>query len=460
MTALDIAANLVPGAAGAAGAPLGGVRAGRLGAATRWARAARGARPARGAARPVRGAARSGGGPSFALQANALQALCRQVFAFRLVMIALGAPLALGRTAPGGPTYLVGAAVLVTFMLSYALFRDWERFGPLLLRHRWLLVPDMAFSGLLLVTATPESPLGLVAVCTPLLAGLVYGWRGSALYAAVQAVAVAALAQGPVLPALCLLAGAAGVCLRDLLFRFGAAGRDLTETRARLAAAEAVRAEREHLAREMHDSVAKTLYGLALTADALARTTDPAAVRRQADLLADAARRAAAESRELLSDLRRDADARTAGPGAAPGAPIVSALRTLLRSATEAGTGELRVTGVTPAVPPPVARHLVSVASEALENVRRHADAARVVVELATGGAELTLTVTDDGRGLPGGGADLTALRGEGHFGLLGMAERATAIGARLRLGPVPDGPGTRVRLTLPLAALTPEGRP
>lgn len=441
------------------------------------------------------GGARLGNGPSFALQANALQAnalqanalrvnalqanalrvnalqaLCRQIFAFRLVMIALGAPLALGRTAPGGPTYLVGAAVLVTFLLSYALFRDWERFGPLLLRRRWILVPDMAFSGLLLVTATPESPLGLVAVCTPLLAGLLYGWRGSALYAAAQAVAVAALAHGPVLPALCLLAGAAGVCLRDLLFRFGAAGRDLTETRARLAAAEAVRAEREHLAREMHDSVAKTLYGLALTADALARTSDPAAVRHRAALLAEAARRAAAESRALLTDLRRE-PAESASASASESKsesesestePIVSALRTLLRSTTEAGTeaGELKITGGTPPVPPPVARHLLSVAAEALENVRRHAHAARVVVELATGGAELTLTVTDDGRGLPAGGADLAALRAGGHFGLLGMAERAAAIGARLGLGPGPDGPGTRVRLTLPLAALTPEGRP
>lgn len=444
MAALDVTPGAAPDGAGA----------GWCAAATRGVRAVRAARPA--------------SGPSFALQVNALQALCRQVFAFRLVMIALGAPLALGRTAPGGPTYLVGAAVLVTSVLSYALFRDWERFGPLLLRHRWLLVPDMAFSGLLLVTATPESPLGLVAVCTPLLAGLLYGWRGSALYAAVQGVAVAALAHGPVLPALCLLAGAAGVCLRDLLFRFGAAGRDLTETRARLAAAQAVRAEREHLAREMHDSVAKTLYGLALTADALARTSDPAAVRRQADLLAQAARRAAAESRELLTDLRRDAEAGAepvprAGAGAgsgSQGAPVVSALRTLLRSATEAGTGELKVTGVTPPVPSPVARHLVSVAAEALENVRRHADAARVVVELATGGAELTLTVTDDGRGLPAGGSDLAALRAGGHFGLLGMAERAAEIGARLGLGPGPDGPGTRVRLTLPLAALTPEGRP
>lgn len=380
--------------------------------------------------------------PSPTLQANALQALCRQVFAFRMVMIGLGAPLALARTADGVPTYLVAGAILITFMLSYVLFRDWERFGPLLLRHRWLLAADMAFSALLLVTATPESPLGFVCLCTPLLAGLVYGWRGSAVYAALQALAVAALAGTFVLPVLCLLAGAAGASLRDLLFRFGAASQALTETRARLAVAEAVRAERDHLAREMHDSVAKTLHGLALTADALARTEDPAVIRRQAEALSQAARTAAAESRVLLSDLRRDLDA--------PAVSLLPELRALTAGA------ELRTSGVLPVVPATVARHLLAVVSEALENARRHAGAARITVTAAAGPADLTLTVEDDGRGLPDG-TGLPAPSGVGHFGhfgLLGMTERAAVVGARLSIGPGPTGPGTRVRLSVPLAAL------
>ncbi|MFJ5632933.1 sensor histidine kinase [Streptomyces goshikiensis] len=384
--------------------------------------------------------------PSPALQAGALQALCRQVFAFRLVMIGLGTPLALGRTAPGGPTYLVGGSVLVTFMLSYALFRDWERFGPLLLRHRWLLAADMAFSALLLIAARPESPLGLVAVCTPLLAGLVYGWRGSAVYAAVQAVIVALAAEGLTLAVLCVLAGAAGACLRDLLFRFGSASQALTETRARLAVAEAVRGERERLAREMHDSVAKTLHGLALSADALARTTDPAAIRRQAELLSGAARRAAAESRELLTDLRRDLDA--------PGVSLLGELRRLAPAGTE-----IRATGTLPVVPGVVARQLLAVTAEALENARRHAGAACVEVEAGADQTRLTLAVRDDGRGLPAAGADLSLLREAGRFGLLGMTERAASIGARIHIGARPDGlPGTEVRLDLPLAALTGEG--
>ncbi|MEU6891830.1 ATP-binding protein [Streptomyces sp. NPDC046557] len=387
--------------------------------------------------------------PSLTLRVNALQALCRQVFAFRMVMTALGAPLALGRTAPGAPVYLVGGAVLLTFMLSYVAFRDWERFGPLLLRHRWLLAVDMAFSALLLITATPASPLGPVALCTPLLAGLVYGWRGSAVYAVLQAALVVA-ASGPVVAAsggttlagLCLLAGAAGASLRGLLFRFGAAGQALTETRARLAVAEAVRAERDRLAREMHDSVSKTLHGLALSADALARTADdPEATRRQARAVAQAARRAAAESRALLTDLRRDLDT--------PGVSLSAELRGL------AGAGvQVRASGALPLLPSAVATHLLAVVSEALENARRHASASSVEVEAAVSGPQLVLTVEDDGCGLPPDGLDVTALSESGHFGLIGMRERAAAIGAGFRIGPRPTGPGTRVRLELPLGSL------
>ncbi|MCX5376235.1 sensor histidine kinase [Streptomyces sp. NBC_00091] len=359
--------------------------------------------------------------PSLRLQVNALQALCRQVFAVRLVMIPLGAPLALDRTARGVPTYLVGGSLLLTFMLSYVLYRDWERFGPLLLRHRWLLAADMAVGALLLITATPSSPLGLVALGTPLLAGLVYGWRGSAVFAAAQTVAVAALGGGLVLSLLCVLTGATGSSIRDFLFR-------LTETRARLAAAEAVREERERLAREMHDSVSKTLHGLALAADALARLSDPEAIRRQAELVSSAARRAASESRSLLTDLRHEEVSLLAG------------LRLL--------GADLHTSGALPALPPPVAHHLVSIASEAVENSRRHADASRIEVSVSVAAGEtLTLTVEDDGAGLP-------SVVPPGHFGLLGMRERAAAIGAALSLGPRPAGPGTRVRLSLPLEGI------
>ncbi|MFJ7155531.1 sensor histidine kinase [Streptomyces sp. NPDC101118] len=404
--------------------------------------------------------------PALSIQVNALQAMCRQVFGFRLAMIALGAPFALGRTAPGLATWLVGAAVLVTFMGSYVLFRDWERFGPMLLKYRWVLAVDMFFSTLLLITATPESPLGFVIVCTPLLAGLVYGWRGSAVYAALQAVAVAgaysvdsdlkATAVGAVmLPGLCLIAGAVGVALRNLLFRFGTASQALTETRARLAVTEAVGEERSRLAREMHDSVAKTLHGLALAADGLAASAgrmDPLTVKHQAEVVARAARRAAAESRELLADLRRDGDL---DGGVQVGEELDARVRDF--GARTGIPAEFRRLGSTPvpAVPHTVARELLTVASEALENAHRHARARHVVVEAGIVNSLLRISVLDDGTGLPPG-TTLEELRRSGHFGLVGMVERAASIGARIRIGRGRTASGTEVRLDLPVAALTP----
>lgn len=260
--------------------------------------------------------------PDVDLQINALQALCRQVFGFRLAMIALAAPAALLNAGPGWGVRLVGIAVVVTFMGSYVLVRDWERFGPLLLRHPSLLAVDTLFGSLLLVSAGPDSLLAYAGVCTPLLAGLVYGWRGAAAFASLQGLILLlvhatladtdphrGLTETLFLPGLCVIAGAVGSSLRNLMLRFGTATRALTAVQARLAATEAVGEERARLAREMHDSVAKTLYGVALAADGLAGSAsaghvDVALVRQQAELVARSARRAAAESRELLADLR------------------------------------------------------------------------------------------------------------------------------------------------------------
>lgn len=263
--------------------------------------------------------------PPIPLQVNALQAMCRQVFGFRLAMIALAAPAALLNASPGLGARLVGAAVVVTFMGSYALFRDWERFGPLLLRHPTLLAVDTLFGTLLLISAGPDTTLAYVSVCTPSSCGIVYGWRGAACFASLQSLILllvhatleresgTSLAERLLLPGLCVITGAVGSTLRNLMLRFGTATLALTTVKARLAVTQAVAAERARLAREMHDSVAKTLHGVALAADGLARSAgstamDPDRVRQQAELVARAARRAAAESRELLTDLRRETD--------------------------------------------------------------------------------------------------------------------------------------------------------
>ncbi|MFE7624362.1 sensor histidine kinase [Streptomyces sp. NPDC057509] len=401
--------------------------------------------------------------PPLPIQVNALQALCRQLFGFRLAMTALAAPFALAGVHDELGSWLVGAAVLVTVMVSYVLMRDWERFGPFLLRHPSLLAADMLFGALLLFAASPGSTLSYVTVCTPLLAGLVYSWRGGAVFAALQTLLLAAAygiseqdeadATALLMVGLCIIAGAVGATLRGLLLRFGAASQALTETRARLAVSRAVEAERARLAREMHDSVAKTLHGLALAADGLASTADrmdPAAVRRRAELVARSARRAAAESRELLSDLRRDS-------GLDGGIDLVGELaartadferRTGVRAVFRR-LGDDRV----PPIPHAVARHALTIATEAMENARRHARASLVDVSAGLVRDVVRISVYDDGDGLPPG-TTLAALRRAGHFGLVGMVERAASIGARIRIGRGGASRGTEVRLDLSLAAM------
>ncbi|WP_406740295.1 sensor histidine kinase [Streptomyces atratus] len=405
-----------------------------------------------------------GARPAFAIQVNALQAMCRQVFGFRLAMIAVATPFAIDHTASGLATWLIGSAILVTFMGSYVLFRDWERFGPVLLRHPWLLGIDAFFGALLLITASPESTLAYVTVCTPMLAGLVHGWRGAAIFAALQTAIVLGVygtdprlevagATAFLLPGFCVIAGAVGVTLRNLLLRFGSASQALTETKARLAVSEAVEGERARLAREMHDSVAKTLHGLALAADGLAVSSDrmdPLTVKHQAELVARAARRAAAESRELLSDLRRES-------GLDGGVDVTRELRARADDFTRRHelTATFRLLNDVPIPPVPqvVARQLLTIASEAMENAHRHAQPTYLVVLAGVKGDVLRVSVYDDGRGLPPG-TTLDDLRHAGHFGLVGMVERAASIGARIRIGKGQAAKGTEVRLELPIAAL------
>lgn len=297
-----------------------------------------------------------------------------------------------------------------------------------------------------------------------MLAGLVHGWRGAAIFAALQTAIVlgvygtdprleAANATAFLLPGFCVIAGAVGVTLRNLLLRFGTASQALTETKARLAVSEAVEGERARLAREMHDSVAKTLHGLALAADGLAVSSDrmdPLTVKHQAELVARAARRAAAESRELLSDLRRES-------GLDGGVDVTRELRARAEDFTRrhglTATFRLLNDAPIPHVPQVVARQLLTIASEAMENAHRHAQPTYLVVLAGVKGDVLRVSVYDDGRGLPPG-TTLDDLRHAGHFGLVGMVERAASIGARIRIGKGKATKGTEVRLELPIAAL------
>ena len=203
----------------------------------------------------------------------------------------------------------------------------------------------------------------------------------------------------------------------------------------------AAASERARLARELHDSVAKTLRGVSFAAVAL-----PASLRRQpalaeqlADVVSQGADAAAREARELIVGLRLDN----------PDEPFGASLA---RQCREWGlaTGTAVRTAIDPVEPPVSVRYeLTRIVHEALRNVQRHAGAGRADVRLSRTGDVVHLVVHDDGRGfaVPD---DLKSLRSGGHFGVLGMAERARTVGGTCTVQSEP-GRGTRVLVEVPL---------
>ncbi|MET9346302.1 HAMP domain-containing sensor histidine kinase [Streptomyces termitum] len=191
-------------------------------------------------------------------------------------------------------------------------------------------------------------------------------------------------------------------------------------------------AERQRIARELHDEVGQTLTAVLLQ---LKHTADHAPPELREDL-----RQAQETTRAGLEEIRRIA--RRLRPGVLEELGLHSALRSL---AGELSNPRLRVTthlapGTGPLDP---ATELVvyRVAQEGLTNAARHADAAHVELRLGPApGGGTRLLVRDDGRG--------TAGAAEGA-GIGGMRERALLVGADLRIGPGEEG-GTEVRLDLP----------
>ncbi|MDP9796105.1 signal transduction histidine kinase [Catenuloplanes nepalensis] len=217
--------------------------------------------------------------------------------------------------------------------------------------------------------------------------------------------------------------------------------------RVAIAQRDAAALERARLARELHDSVAKTLRGMSLAAVAL-----PGSVRRQpalaeqlAGAISEGAAAASLQARELLEGLRLDSPDE---------ALDVTLDRLCGRFSARTGIDTSAHVHVAD-LPVPVRYELTRIAHEALTNIERHANAHRVTVTLALTrrGRAVTLTVRDDGDGftLPG---DLLTLQDLGHHGIVGMAERARTIGGSIEVVTRP-GRGTSVHVSVPLAGST-----
>lgn len=209
---------------------------------------------------------------------------------------------------------------------------------------------------------------------------------------------------------------------------------------------EAQEAERSRLAQDIHDGPAQALTNAIFQADFIERigATDPVAAAVELRTLRDLLRRELANVRDSINQLRPPTLGDTGLEGAIDDA--IERLRTLtsltITTDLSAPAGLLDDNQRTVAL---------RVTQEALQNVRKHASAATVVVRTELADDDWTLEIRDDGRGFDVGAV---AARGRRNFGLQFMRERAELIGGRFDVRSRPDG-GTVVRLAIPTGART-----
>ena len=207
------------------------------------------------------------------------------------------------------------------------------------------------------------------------------------------------------------------------------------------------RGERARIARELHDVVAHHISMIAVQAETARLTTPglPAAGAERLTEIGDTARAGLTEMRRLLGVLREDADATVADRHPQPGLPQLTELIDTAREASGTGT-RLIVSGAVAECDPGVELAAYRIVQEALTNARRHAPGAAVDVELSYGDDALRLRIRDNG---PGPGTELASGTEPPGHGLLGMRERALAVGGSLRTGVAPGG-GFCVEAVLP----------
>jgi len=258
---------------------------------------------------------------------------------------------------------------------------------------------------------------------------------------------------GPLLGAAVAVATVLGY---EALFRENERRRELIEelvaTRAELAEAERAAgtlAERERLAREIHDTLAQGLSSIQLLLRAAERglpADSPAAAH---------VRRARETAQDDLAEARRFV--RALSPPDLENGSLAAALERLSSRTTAPGlTVRFAVSGSPVELPTPYEVALLRAAQSALANTVRHAGARRAEITLSFMDTSVSLDVVDDGRGFVPGSTGAVADAGPGGFGLPAMRSRARSLGGTLSVESAP-GEGTAIALTLPLPL--PDGR-
>ncbi|MFG2039992.1 sensor histidine kinase [Dactylosporangium sp. NPDC048998] len=234
----------------------------------------------------------------------------------------------------------------------------------------------------------------------------------------------------------------------------------LTATRADLAAAEhtaGVLAERERLAREIHDTLAQGLSSIQLLLRAAQR-----ALPGQLDVVAGHVEQARQTAQDNLAEARRFV--RALSPPALEAGSLPAALQRLCAT-TGARSGlavQFHLDGTAVPLPTPFEVALLRIAQSALANTARHAGATRAEVTLSYMEYHVALDVVDNGVGFDPD-AQAAPCGGDGGFGLAAMRARAAELGGTLTVESTP-GQGTALAVTFAhqtvAGAPTSEGTP
>lgn len=224
-----------------------------------------------------------------------------------------------------------------------------------------------------------------------------------------------------------LFAAALGAAIR---YRARIRIRDIDEAKAR---------EREQLARELHDTVAHHVSGIAIQAQA-GRAIAASHPERAIEALAtieEAATRTLTELRSIVGVLRASQHTEFAPQ------PGVAEVEQLANDGQTRPCVEVKLAGELDDLSPAVGAAIYRLAQESVTNARRHArHATQVTVAVMGDGDQVRLTVDDDGTSGP-------ASRAPAGYGLVGMRERATLLGGTFHAGPTADR-GWRVEANLP----------
>lgn len=236
---------------------------------------------------------------------------------------------------------------------------------------------------------------------------------------------------------LVMLSAALGCLAVVVIFAYFISRRNLklaSEMRERTA----ITAERNRLARDLHDTLEQGLTGIHLQLHSIGNTDEDASAETRERLSAVdvLVKQCHAEMRQSIWNLRSVALEQF---------DLAEALERAARSIVLGSSIRLEVKrGGTPVkLPPLIEDNLLRIGQEAVTNAVKHARPTRLTVELITSPSQVMLVISDDGSGIR------SAAR-PGHFGLTGMRERTVRMGGKLEVTPNPDG-GTVVRVEVPL---------